>query len=189
MTLPAFNHRGLIPPFRDPEQPTSPARSPYPIDITDFTSQFSTTPARCAILQGFLKYRETLHSAGLTTGFQWVDGSFLEQVEITQNRDPSDLDVVSFFNLPAGIDENEFSRRNPDLFDRSKAKTNYRVDSYPVVLSWKPDLLVWWSAYWYSVWGHRRNLEWKGFVQIDLAPTHDREALRALTSAHDKAIL
>lgn len=29
------------------------------------------------------------------------------------------------------------------------------------------------SAYWYSVWSHRRNQLWKGFVQVDLAPGED----------------
>jgi hypothetical protein len=33
------------------------------------------------------------------------------------------------------------------------------------------------SSYWYSMWSHRRNQAWKGFLQIDLAPSQDVEAL------------
>lgn len=32
------------------------------------------------------------------------------------------------------------------------------------------------SAYWYSLWSHRRNGQWKGYLQIDLLPTDDATA-------------
>ena len=34
---------------------------------------------------------------GIGSGFQWLDGSFLENVEMTEKRDPGDLDLVTFF--------------------------------------------------------------------------------------------
>jgi hypothetical protein len=37
-------------------------------------------------------------------------------------------------------------------------------------------------AYWYSMWSHRRDGMWKGFVQIDLSPSEDTPALAILAS-------
>ena len=54
-----------------------------------------------AILDGFLRFRELLTQAGFVSGFQWVDGSFLENVEMLENRPPNDLDVVTFY-IPPG---------------------------------------------------------------------------------------
>jgi len=35
-------------------------------------------------------------------------------------------------------------------------------------------------AHWHSMWSHRRNQAWKGFVQIDLAATDDKMAIAQL---------
>jgi hypothetical protein len=53
------------------------------------------------------------------------------------------------------------------------AKSAFRVDGYFVDLGMAPERLTRRSAYWYSMWSHRRSQLWKGFVQVDLAPTDD----------------
>jgi hypothetical protein len=40
----------------------------------------------------------------------------------------------------------------------------------------QPENLVQQTSYWYSVWAHRRNHQWKGFLEIDLSPTLDSDA-------------
>jgi hypothetical protein len=35
-------------------------------------------------------------------------------------------------------------------------------------------------TYWYSIWSHRRDGLWKGFVQIDIDPSQDVEANKIL---------
>jgi uncharacterized protein YfaQ (DUF2300 family) len=45
-----------------------------------------------------------------------------------------------------------------------------------------PERLAQHSAYWYSVWSHRRDHAWKGFVQLDLAPAGDAAAAAILAS-------
>lgn len=35
-------------------------------------------------------------------------------------------------------------------------------------------------AYWYSMWSHRRDGLWKGFVQVDLNPSQDADARAVL---------
>ena len=35
-------------------------------------------------------------------------------------------------------------------------------------------------TYWYSMWSHRRDGLWKGFVQVDLNPSQDADARAVL---------
>jgi hypothetical protein len=106
-----------------------------------------------------------------------LDGSFLEDVEHTEHRTPNDIDVVTFYQLPLGQTQAGLMRAAPSLFgDLSGVKTQYFVDGYFVHLGMNAMRLVHRSAYWYSVWSHRRNQLWKGFVQIDLSPAEDASA-------------
>ncbi|MEN8221197.1 MAG: hypothetical protein ABFS56_33570 [Pseudomonadota bacterium] len=57
----------------------------------DIVARFSHTPERRLILNCFLDYRAAIHQIGLNNGFQWLDGSFLEAVENSQNRPPRDV--------------------------------------------------------------------------------------------------
>lgn len=87
---------GLIPPF-DPEHPTHPNRSPYRKSLSDFVVEFGLSKLRRDLLASLLDFRDALHQAQLTRGFQWINGSFAEHVEVRQDRDPKDIDVVTFF--------------------------------------------------------------------------------------------
>ncbi len=184
--IPAWNPVGVIPPF-DEARPASMERSPYVVSLADFILRFGQSEERRRILDGFLRYRAALHAAGLVAGFQWVDGSFLEQVERLEARAPNDLDLVTFYHLPAGTSQAELFTRAPHLFHvtataKRALKVTFHVDPYPVSLGTAPERLTRLSAYWYSMWSHRRNGVWKGFVQIDLAPTEDPRAAAALAS-------
>ena len=140
------------------------------------------------MLEGFLRYRAALHAVGLVSGFQWLDGSFLEHVELLETRAPNDIDVVTFFDLPAGETQLDVQQQAPDLFPTTREahaalKNSYRVDAYLEHLGKTPSRLVKQSSYWYSMWSHQRNQVWKGYVQIDLAPTDDALAIAALTNS------
>ncbi|RKW41698.1 MAG: hypothetical protein D8H96_09315, partial [Lautropia sp.] len=39
-----------------------------------------------------------------------------------------------------------------------------------------PSQLSAWIAYWYSMWSHRRDGSWKGFLQLDLHQARDADA-------------
>jgi len=166
--IPDWNPQGLLPP-NDAVDPTSAERSPYAVSLIDFVVHFGTTKERQTILQGLLGFRAALHAAGLNNGFQWVDGSFLEDIEKIENRAPADMDVVTFFHLQPGQTQRSFALAHPDLFDHADTKTLFHVDAYFVPLDDNPPAcLVERSAYWYSLWSHRRNGQWKGYLQIDL---------------------
>lgn len=148
--------------------------------------RFSTSPERQAILRGFLTYRQALHQMGINSGFQWLDGSFMENVELLEKRQPRDIDVVTFLYTPENFAP---SAGDLTVFDKSFAKSQYKVDAYLVELNEiSPAQLVEQSAYWYSVWSHRRNHVWKGFLQIDLHPAEDAAAFALLENAETTGI-
>ena len=57
------------------------------------------------LLQGFLNYRKKLHELGLVQGVQWLDGSFVENIEVLESRAPNDCVGLGFsgsVGLPLG---------------------------------------------------------------------------------------
>jgi len=184
MPIPAWTAKGVIAPI-DIFDPVSPDRSPYPATLAEVVQRFATTTERCEILSGYFSHRAALHAAGLTSGFQWLDGSFLEDIETISSRAPQDIDVVTYFSLPAGMTQAQVLAANPALFPADAPavaafKAQYRVDAYEVDLQMPPVHLVMHTTYWYSMWSHRRNEDWKGYVQVDLAPGEDAGAIQDL---------
>ena len=177
VAIPSWNTRGVLPPINS-TAPTDADRSPYAVSLSDFVLRFGTSAQRRQILNGFLQYRKLLHSAGLTIGFQWIDGSFMENVEALEARNPNDLDVVTFYTVPVGVTQQQLQAATPTLTNHGLIKATYFVDSQFVSLGSQAASLVERSTYWYGVWSHRRDLTWKGFLQIDLDPIDD--ALAAL---------
>lgn len=181
--IPDWNSQGVLPPI-DPVDPTAAERSPYAVSLTDFVLHFGTTEKRQTILLGLLGFRAALHAAGLDHGFQWVDGSFLEDIETIENRAPADLDVVTFFHLPQRENQRSIASAHPELFNHADTKSRFHVDAFFVALDDNPPKsLVERSAYWYSVWSHRRNGQWKGYLHIDLSARDDAAAGAELRNA------
>jgi hypothetical protein len=174
--VPSWTVQQVLPPI-DAADPTSPHRSPYNVSVEDFVRAYATSWERCKILKGFLTFRSELHAVGLSDGFQWVNGSFTENVEVLANRPPGDVDVVTFVSDP----NDDAAKLSPDLTSHLWVKQHRRVDHYMIGLDEvSPSQLVSISAYWYSMWSHRRNSLWKGFLQIDLASHGDADALLIL---------
>ncbi|MBL8716426.1 MAG: hypothetical protein JNL79_10555 [Myxococcales bacterium] len=171
----------MLPPIHA-SQPVSAERSPYAVSLVDYVLRFGDTAERRAVLAGFLRYRAALHEAGVVKGFQWLDGSFLEHVERIEGRPPNDVDVVTFYRLPTGLSQAQLAASFRLLLDHDAIKATFNVDGYLVHLGMDAERLTRQSAYWYSVWSHRRNHLWKGFVQLDLAPVEDASALATLES-------
>ena len=175
--IPAWNAHGVLPPV-NPDDPTGPDRSPYAVSLTDIVLRFGTSPERNRVLDGWLRYRAALHELGFLRGFQWLDGSFLEEIELLESRPPKDVDVVTFVEPPINF---AINTNNQHLFDHDWVKEHHLVDHCFVELNLPGDLLVAQSAYWYGVWSHQRSSLWKGYLQIDLAPDEDETARANLT--------
>ena len=173
---------GVIPPIRPGEPGYSLDRSPYEVTLQSVIDRFAISPQRASILDGLIRYRAALHAVGAIDGFQWLDGSFLEHIEDIEGRPPNDIDVVTFFQLPSGVDQATFFHTIQPLIDPDQTKPIYFVDAYGQVLGQvMTGSKVRQVAYWYSLWSHRRDNTWKGYVQISLEPTEDASC--ALTLA------
>ena len=181
--IPDWDPRGLLPPFLD--APTSgDGRSPYSVGLPDLVLRFGDTHVRRELLRGLLGFRAALHSAGLWIGFQWVNGSFVEDTTQHAQREPNDIDVVTFFQLPDERTQAQLVRDNPSLFDQEANRHQYGLDAYNVVLDVDNlPYVVRRSAYWNSLWSHNRNLQWKGYLEIDLSGDEDEAARAALDEA------
>lgn len=172
--IPAFNISGVLPPFDTSIGPTNPvAMSPYPTAISEVVQQFSTSPERIEILVGLLDFRDALIASGIGDGFQWLDGSFVENVESLHARPPGDVDVVTIAHRPiAHVSQtawNEFVSTNTGLFDPTLTKSRFRCDAYFIDLDSNPKSLVNSTRYWFGLFSHQRTTAlWKGMLQVPL---------------------
>jgi hypothetical protein len=182
-SIPDHSWDGLLPPWEGRDPTTNVNRSPYRCSWQDIIDRFATSPKRIDILLGLLGYRALLRDHGVTIGFQWLTGSFVERI----NREPNDVDVVTFFQVPAA-----FSQADAEaLFNHGHNKKTYFCDHYPVPLSYpvSPDadptehgaVLVDNTTYWYGLFSHRRDTyAWKGFLRLDLLPAEYDDPAREL---------
>ncbi|MGE0569140.1 MAG: hypothetical protein AB7O73_14475, partial [Bacteroidia bacterium] len=96
MPIPNFDHNNVLPPHLG--NPTDRTHlSPYPCSILELCHRFSTSSNRVQILKNYILFRQRMNALGIIYGFQWLDGSFLENIEFSEGRPPRDLDVVTFF--------------------------------------------------------------------------------------------
>lgn len=176
--IPSWNNQGVIPPVRGLEG-NDPDRSPYIVTLQSVVERFASSKERIRILKGLLDYRAELYKIGLTKGFQWLDGSFMENIEILESRPPHDMDVVTFFYLPQGETQKSLLDKGGKFLFGKHLKEKYFVDAYLVTLSNVENqhpVFIRKVCYWYSMWSHRRSNLWKGFLQISLNPKEDELA-------------
>lgn len=154
--------------------------SPYRCTVTELCDRFATSPDRKRILDGFLNFRAELFGLGIK-GFQWLDGSFLEDIEAVEGRSPKDIDAVTFVaepSDPAVLD----TTLNPrtDLWVPDQTKATYFVDHYHVSLGGAAERLVKRARYWYALFAHRRDGQWKGMLEVELRSEADDDAARLI---------
>ena len=155
--VPDWDTDGMIPPM-DPRDPTSLNRSPYKTTLVDDAARFGGSEARRRLLSGLLDFRAALHGAGLVRGFQWIDGSFVENSEQISGRPPKDIDVVTFFYVPDGYTGAALYQRGSRLFDSAFVKDHYAMDAYFVQLNHaRTEEVIEQAIYWYSIWSHTRT--------------------------------
>jgi len=169
--IPDWDTYGVLPPIRPGENPASADRSPYRVSVLSLCRRFGESQKRRTILSGLIRLRGDLRLAGIDDGFQWADGSFMDDVEASRGRPPGDIDVVTFAPLGDKARQRQLVAEHPDLFLPQKAKAGFLVDHYLVAtdVAFDADQAAH-VSYWYSMWSHRReDRRWKGFVQLSLA--------------------
>ena len=186
--IPEWDEWGLLPPYLG--DPTDSSRSPYRVSPTDLVLRFGTTVGRRNLLKGLLDFRAALHQIGLSRGFQWVNGSFVEDKTLREvqkgkePREPNDIDVVTFFHLPDGYSEEDFIREHSNLLDHANLRRQYGIDSFWENLDGPLRHLSRAVVYWSSLWSHTREhqglFQWKGYLEIDLSDQYDPMARAVL---------
>ncbi|OIR07658.1 hypothetical protein GALL_103230 [mine drainage metagenome] len=180
--IPNFDHNLVIPPHLG--NPTISADvSPYKCTSVELCEKFATSSKRIEILKGFILFRERLNIFGLVNGFQWLDGSFLEDVEIREQRSPNDLDLVTIYWGYDFTFQNNLIQNFPQFADSSLSKQTYLLDHYPFDAGHSPVVTVDLSRYWVQLFSHNRDAVWKGMLQIPLnTPNDDTQAKQFLNT-------
>jgi hypothetical protein len=159
--------------------------SPYSCTMAEICARYNTSARRKEILSGLISLRRKLIGVGIR-GFQWIDGSFVEDVEAQEKREPGDVDVVTFIATPGRVGEVDVIRRaNLSLFDPLTTKKDYLVDHYVVYLCSRGELIVELVNYYCSLFSHRKadGLH-KGLLRTELDdPADDDSASLALGGA------
>lgn len=181
MPVPPFNFDGVIPPFVGASGPGGHATdmSPYQATCLEVVRSLGTTPHRLGILGRWLDHRSHLRAIGITEGFQWLDGSFVE------DKVPNDLDLVTFVELSPAIASQglAFFMANNHLIDRGIVKAAFSLDLFWVDLRTKPQAIVTLSRYFFGLFSHRRgdNL-WKGMLEVNLNDATEGAAVTYLAN-------
>ncbi|MBM2839431.1 MAG: hypothetical protein HW415_2056 [Deltaproteobacteria bacterium] len=172
--IPVCNQSGVLPPFLPGVSPIEPgAMAPYRVSLLDVAHRYATSDERLKILKGFLTYREELRLLGFDQGFQWIDGSFVENIEANSGRPPRDIDLITFAHRPFQYTDNDvwraFLETRSDLFNPELSKGRYFCDAYFVDMTSHPRYLINQTKYWFGLFSHQRETYlWKGMLEIPL---------------------
>lgn len=181
MQIPSFDHNFVLPPFVGNSLQIENV-SPYLSNTFELCTRFATSIQRKEILIGYLSFRKKLNEFGIIYGFQWLDGSFLENIEKIENRAPNDLDLITFF-ISTGLNFQLISESFNEFLSSVESKQMYKLDHYNVQLDIDPQTLVELVNYWSQLFSHNRKNVRKGMIKISLnTPEIDEEAFEYLNS-------
>ncbi|MFD2579995.1 DUF6932 family protein [Novosphingobium colocasiae] len=187
--IPPFNLNGVLPPFVGGTPGAQMAwSSPYNCTAIELVQRFFPHPAT-----GVDYYKDCSSfvlncvKKGIVSGFQWLDGSFTEDVE-ADGRQPNDIDVVTLAYRPESLALNlqgwrDFVHEQGNggiFFDRTRNREEFTCDTFFVDLNSVPYLVARQAAYWSGLFSHRREtFQWKGMLALPLHED-DTEAIVAL---------
>ncbi len=176
MPIPDFDHNNVIPPHLG--EPTDKSHlSPYQCSILELCHKFAITKERIEILKGLILFRKRLNENGIIYGFQWLDGSFLENIEKIENRPPRDIDLVTFYSGLSKEQEQSLITQFPEFFSQRLSKEQYKLHHYVVDYTFNPDVTVERTRYWIQLFTHNRYGMWKGMLRLPLnTPVEDQHA-------------
>lgn len=188
--IPSFNASGVLPPFSGSTPTDRASQAPYRTTMLAIAQRFGTSIERKAILNGLLDYRHELRARGLGNGFQWIDGSFIENVELNRGRPPADIDIVTVVRRPGGMSADDFGNfidNNLDIIDPSIIKRQYKVDGYFIDLDADAEIVALDAVYWSGLFSHQRVTSlWKGMLSVSLE-SDDEEARNHLAEGQNNA--
>lgn len=166
--IPSFDHNGVLPPFLGNPALGSNQVSPYTTTTLELCQRFATSPQRISILRNFLSFRSEMRKYGIT-GFQYLDGSFIEDIENSSlKRPPNDLDLLTFYYPISPTQEANIFTNFDDFVNRPQCKINYSLDHLIINLGTNPADLVEFTRYFIQLFTHNRSNIWKGMLKLDV---------------------
>lgn len=173
MSIPAYDLGLVLPPFLGPRPGSMASQSPYDATTAEIVARFGTSPARNTLLRGLLNLRAALRGIGVEEGYQWIDGSFVEDKERRLGAAPGDIDVVTVFDRPMGYTDNATWNKmigpHAALFDPAHCKATYQCEAFYIDLGRRGQQVAALSAFWFSLFSHQREtFRWKGVVRCSL---------------------
>lgn len=176
--IPAFGLNGVLPPFVGVTPADTRGVSPYRTTMTEIAKVLATSPERVKLCKGLLAHRRALRDLGVTTGVQWIDGSFCENVEAALGRAPGDIDVVTLMRRPpaheSGPAWQSLVTQNLRVFDRVATKHHYSCDAFFVDLHQPTAAIVQQVTYWFGLFTHQKATRlWKGILQVPIVSDDD----------------
>lgn len=125
--------------------------------------------------------RTELRRLGFAIDTQWIDGSFCENIEASEGRPPGDIDVLSILRHPADPTTLQaLVMANQNLFAPQQSKVAFRCDHYVMTAD---ALSINQLCYWNSLFSHRRNGLWKGYLQlVDEGQANDDALIASLAA-------
>lgn len=149
-------------------------QSPYHASVEDLVLRFGTTPHRNHLLRGLLNLRAAFRAIGLMEGFQWINGSFVEDKEGRTGAPPGDIDIVTVFERPASLRIESrwqafIAPHISTLFSPGHCKASYGCEAFAIDLGKSGQNTAMLSAFWFGLFSHQRDtFRWKGVVQCPL---------------------
>lgn len=172
--IPPFDHNHVLPPYTGDDPTSLSDVSPYKCLVSDFCKHFSTTLQRIELLKNFMEFRLRMVPFGIIHGFQWIDGSFSENIEVSEKRCPNDIDVVTFIGGKTIEEQKNIILAFPEFGKPDVSKRTYKLDHYIVDYTYNPNFTVEFTRYWIQLFCHNRSKVWKGIIQLPL-PTDGNE--------------
>lgn len=185
--IPEFEESGILPPYigETGDERIKGHLSPYKCDTLELCIRFGTSKERVEILKKLILFRNKMNDENIQYGFQWLYGSFSENIEVTQNRSPEDLDLMTFYR-GFTIEELEGLKKSfPDFFSYKKSKKKYALDHTSFFIGVSPEFTIDILSNSMQLCTHTRSGIWKGIVRIEInTPIKDKEALEYLETLY-----
>jgi hypothetical protein len=165
---------GVLPPFISGFPDNGPAScAPYETSASEIATRFCTSALRVKLFKGLLQLRAELLSLGVQYGFQWIDGSFCENVEAIRGRPPGDIDVVTLLVRPKAVQDDvawqAFWKANQQVFDPKQTKANLGCEAFYIDAGYPALWVAEQVTYWFGLFTHQRVTNmWKGILQLPL---------------------
>lgn len=191
LSIPPFNKNNLLPPYRIDRYEVmdnfhDEYLSPFKCNLLELCERFATTKERVEILKGLYFFRKAMFENNILLGYQWLYGSFTENIEAIEHRSPNDLDVATFYQGAPNTNPEYWKEVFPEFISSKLSKEKYKLDqtAYPILVAPPSHVIhVDIVSDLIQLFTHTREGVWKGILRLELnTPEEDEKAISYLNN-------